>query len=242
LTRLVDGFNRMSSELAASKHELVRTARLAAWEEVARRLAHEIKNPLTPITLSIHRLRRRTTADPVADECFATILAETAHLERLANEFAQFARLPKPELRPVDAAIIVRQVLELSAVHPGVEVGAELDDMPRVSADGDQLRQVCTNVVKNAIEAMPAGGRLHVHWEALEGDRVALLFDDEGPGLEVHSLPRVFEPTFTTKASGTGLGLAIVKRIVEDHGGSIRIENRAGGGARVRVELRRAPP
>jgi len=239
LARLVDGFNRMSSELATSKSELVRTARLAAWQEVARRLAHEIKNPLTPITLSIHRLRRRTAEDPVANECFATILEETAHLERLADEFAHFARLPKPSLQPVNASEILHQVLELCAAHPGVRLVAELDGLPAVSADRDQFRQVCTNVVKNAIEAMPQGGCLRVRWERA-GDRVALLFDDEGAGLEAASVPHLFEPTFTTKPGGTGLGLAIVKRIVEDHGGSIAMGNRPEGGAWVRVELRAA--
>jgi len=239
LARLVQGFNRMSSELATSKSELVRTARLAAWQEVARRLAHEIKNPLTPITLSIHRLRRRTAEDPVALECFATILEETAHLERLANEFAHFARLPKPELQPVDAGLVLQQVLELCAAHPGVRLAADLEGLPAVSADRDQLRQVCTNVVKNAIEAMPEGGWLRVRWERA-GDRIALLFDDDGAGLEADSLSHVFEPTFTTKPGGTGLGLAIVKRIVEDHGGSIAMGNRPEGGAWVRVELHAA--
>jgi len=239
LARLVQGFNRMSSELASSKSELMRTARLAAWQEIARRLAHEIKNPLTPITLSIHRLRRRTAEDPVADECFATILEETAHLERLANEFAHFARLPKPELQPVDAASVLQQVLELCAAHPGVRLAADLDGLPAVSADRDQLRQVCTNVVKNAIEAMPQGGWLRVRWERA-GDRIALLFDDDGAGLEADQLSQVFEPSFTTKPGGTGLGLAIVKRIVEDHGGSIAMGNRPEGGAWVRVELRAA--
>jgi len=238
--RLLRGFNSMSRDLEDSKTELVRSERLAAWQGVARRLAHEIKNPLTPITLSIHRLRGRAGADDaVVRECLDTILEETSHLERLANEFSAFARLPKPELRSVDPAPVLQQVLDLYAAHPNVAVQAELEGMPAVRADRDQLRQVCTNLAKNAVEAMPGGGTLAVAWRR-DGDRLALTFADSGPGFAPAALDHLFDPTFTTKSTGSGLGLAIVQRIVADHGGAITVGNRDEGGAWVRVELQLA--
>ena len=239
--QLLRGFNRMSHDLQESKAEAVRSARLAAWQDVARRLAHEIKNPLTPITLSIHRLRKRTGADDsVVRECLDTILEETSHLERLATEFSSFARLPKPDLRPIDAAPVLQQVLELYAAHPNLTVRQSGAEPPHVLADRDQLRQVFTNLAKNAVEAMPAGGALAVDC-TVDADAVAFRFADGGGGFTPEALANLFSPTFTTKPTGSGLGLAIVQRIVEDHGGSIEVGNRDGGGAFVRVRFRRAP-
>jgi two-component system nitrogen regulation sensor histidine kinase NtrY len=237
LGRLLQGFNTMSRELEDSKSQLVRAARLAAWQDVARRLAHEIKNPLTPITLSIHRLRRRTPADDVVvRECLDTILEETSHLERLANEFSSFARLPKPQIEVVPPAPVLHQVLDLYSAHPNVRVRADLDGMPAVRADRDQIRQVFTNLAKNAIEAMPEGGELEVRWER-NGDRLLVTFLDAGPGFAPSALEHLFDPTFTTKSTGSGLGLAIVRRILDDHGGSIEVGNQAARGAWVRVGL-----
>jgi nitrogen fixation/metabolism regulation signal transduction histidine kinase len=239
-TQLLRGFNTMSRELEESKTALVRAVRLAAWQDVARRLAHEIKNPLTPITLSIHRLRKRTAADdPVVRECLDTILEETSHLERLANEFSSFARLPKPVLQPVEAGPVLQQVLDLHRVHPGVRVHADLGGLPPVLADRDQLRQVLTNVLKNAIEAMPEGGDVELQWECDHG-MLVLTVRDGGTGFSPQALEHLFDPTFTTKPGGSGLGLAIVQRIVADHGGTIAAGNRPEGGAWVRLGLRLA--
>lgn len=223
--RLLHGFNRMSRDLQESKIEAVRSARLAAWQDVARRLAHEIKNPLTPITLSIHRLRKRPGADDgVVRECLDTILEETSHLERLATEFSSFARLPKPDLRRIDAAPVLQQVLDLYSAHPNITVQQSGGAPPAILADRDQLRQVFTNLAKNAVEAMPGGGRLTVTCQA-EATSVGFEFADSGQGFAPEALANLFSPTFTTKASGSGLGLAIVKRIVEDHGGRIEAGN-----------------
>jgi nitrogen fixation/metabolism regulation signal transduction histidine kinase len=240
LGRLLRGFNSMSRELQESKSQLVRQARLAAWQDVARRLAHEIKNPLTPITLSIHRLRRRGAAeDAVVRECLDTILEETSHLERLANEFSSFARLPKPKLEATDPAPVLQQVLDLYAAHPNVQIAARLDGMPAVWADRDQIRQVFTNLAKNGVEAMPGGGELAVEWQRTDGN-LQLTFLDAGSGFEPAALEHLFDPAFTTKPSGSGLGLAIVRRILEDHGGHIEVGNRESRGAWVRVTLRTA--
>ncbi len=240
-SQLLHGFNSMSRELEESKVALVRTVRLAAWQDVARRLAHEIKNPLTPITLSIHRLRKRTAADDViVRECLDTILEETTHLERLANEFSSFARAPKPALEPLDPVPVVQQVLDLHAAHPGLRVWAELAGCPRVMADRDQLRQVLTNLLKNAVEAMPQGGEVELRWETRDGMWLVSVLDG-GSGFSPQALEHLFDPTFTTKPAGSGLGLAIVQRIVADHGGTIAAGNRPEGGAWVRFGLRLAP-
>jgi signal transduction histidine kinase len=239
-SQVLQGFNAMSRELEESKAALVRTVRLAAWQDVARRLAHEIKNPLTPITLSIHRLRKRMAADdPVVRECLETILEETSHLERLANEFSSFARLPKPMLQAVEPGPVMSQVFDLHAAHPGVRVRASLEGLPRVLADRDQLRQVFTNVLKNAVEAMPQGGEVEVRWE-VSGSAWVITVLDQGAGFTPQALEHLFDPTFTTKPSGSGLGLAIVQRIVADHGGTITAGNRAEGGAWVRIGLQLA--
>jgi signal transduction histidine kinase len=241
LGRLLRGFNTMSRELEDSKQQLVRAARLAAWQDVARRLAHEIKNPLTPITLSIHRLRRRTTEeDTVVRECLDTILEETSHLERLANEFSSFARMPKPDMRPLQPGPLLQQVVDLYAAHARVRIHADLGDMPTVVADRDQIRQVFTNLLKNAVEAMPEGGTIAVRWEQHDGT-LDISFLDSGNGFTPQALEHLFDPTFTTKPGGSGLGLAIVRRILDDHEGSIEIGNRTEGGAWVRVRLRTVP-
>ena len=239
-TQLLRGFNTMSRELEESKAALVRAVRLAAWQDVARRLAHEIKNPLTPITLSIHRLRKRTAADdPVVRECLDTILEETSHLERLANEFSSFARLPKPVLQPIEPGPVLQQVLDLHAAHPGVHIRAALEGLPRVLADRDQLRQVLTNILKNAVESMPQGGTVELQWEC-SGGLWVLTVRDGGTGFAPQALEHLFDPTFTTKPGGSGLGLAIVQRIVADHGGTIAAGNRPAGGAWVRLGFRLA--
>jgi nitrogen fixation/metabolism regulation signal transduction histidine kinase len=234
---LTDGFNTMSSDLYESHHQLVRATRQAAWQDVARRLAHEIKNPLTPITLSIHRVRTRLASDDtVVQECLDTILEEASHLERLANEFSSFARLPKPKLNRIDPAEVLQQVLDLYAATPNLTLNVRLDGLPAVLADRDQIRQVFTNVVKNAVEAMPRGGDLDVQWSQ-ENGFVAFTFRDAGGGFPDEAGDRVFDPTFTTKPTGSGLGLSIVRRILEDHGGDIQAGNRDEGGAWVRIRL-----
>ena len=242
LGRLTRSFNTMSADLQSSNQQLIQATRLAAWQEVARRLAHEIKNPLTPITLSIHRLRKRIAdEDEVIRECLDTVLEETSHLERLANEFASFARLPKPQLQPMDALEVLRQVLELYGAHPGLRIDTRWERLPPVWGDRDQVRQVFTNVTKNAVESMGAGGTLRITAEATNNS-VRFTFLDEGIGFDAATQMHVFEPTFTTKATGSGLGLAIVRRILEDHGGAIEMGNRDGLGAWVRVCLRPVTP
>jgi nitrogen fixation/metabolism regulation signal transduction histidine kinase len=236
LKDLVAAFNRMTGDLRESKAELVRSERIAAWQGVARRLAHEIKNPLTPIRLSIHRLQGKVGEDLVAAECLDAMLEETENLQRLADEFSLVARLPAPRPTKVAVRALLEQVAQLYAERSGVVVGFEAwpeDGM--IEADEGQLRQVFSNVIKNAVEAMAQRGALHLrgardaHWMRIE-------IEDEGPGLPPDA-DRWFEPGFTTKSSGTGLGLAIARKIVEDHGGRIGARSGDRGGSVFVIEL-----
>ncbi len=239
---LVSSFNQMTEDLRASKENLRRAERVAAWRDVARRIAHEIKNPLTPVQLSIHRLRKRVPEDDpptaaVFKECLDLMDTEVAHLRRLADEFSQFARMPAPSPVLSDAGELVRSVADLygesnPAVHRRLDVP---DNLPSMAVDPGQFRQAVGNLIKNALEAMPGGGTLSVKVE--EGSRagatgLVISVTDTGPGLPVEIRDRVFDPYVTTKKQGSGLGLAIVHRIVSDHGGSVEVESPAAGSDR----------
>jgi nitrogen fixation/metabolism regulation signal transduction histidine kinase len=226
---------------------VIAAQRAAAWGEVARRLAHEIKNPLTPIQLSAERLQMKL-ADKLDAESAAmlgratrTIVDQVESMKNMVNDFRDYARLPPPMPAPLDLNALVAEVLELYEEGP-VRVTAELaPDLPPVLADADQIRQVLHNLIKNAGEALhdKVGAGATVRTRRHEG-MAELLVADAGPGFPPEILARAFEPYVTTKAKGTGLGLAIVRKIVDDHGGSIALANRpgeAGGGAEVSVQL-----
>jgi two-component system, NtrC family, nitrogen regulation sensor histidine kinase NtrY len=234
---LVDAFNQMTAELARSRSKLAAAERIAAWREVARRLAHEIKNPLTPIAMSVETLRDALDRKrPDFPELFAegtqAISEEVRRLKRIVDEFSRFARLPAPELAPVAPEELVAAVLALyPAPPPGVKIAREVEaDLPPVAADRDQLLQVLLNLVRNGLDAMPRGGTLRIAARR-DGRAVAFGVTDTGTGITPDDLPRVFEPYFTTKEGGTGLGLAIAQRIAEEHGGRLEVESPPGRGA-----------
>ncbi|MDB4970505.1 MAG: integral rane sensor signal transduction histidine kinase [Myxococcales bacterium] len=242
---LASTFNGMTRDLTTAREELVRAERVAAWREIAQRIAHEIKNPLTPIQMAIETLQRaHRKGAPQFDELFGesaqTILDEVGRLKRIVAEFSAFARMPQPTLAPVDVSEIVDAAL---ALYKGGETALELSlprDLPRALADKEQLTQVVINLVENARDAVGAGagGRIRVSTRALDG-RVELEVADDGPGLSEEARTKLFTPYFTTKARGTGLGLAIVHRIVSDHGGEIRVGAAAGRGAVFTVALQK---
>lgn len=224
---------------------LIEAQRTAAWAEVARRLAHEIKNPLTPIQLSAERLALKL-ADQLDENGRAmlergtrTIVNQVEAMKNLVNAFRDYARLPATELVPIDLAALCREVLSLyesAAVRINVQLA---DDLPKVLGDPSQIRQIIHNMLQNAQDAV-AGldeGEITV-LARRDGDRVLMVFCDNGPGFPPEVLGRAFEPYFTTKSKGTGLGLAMVKKIVTEHGGDVRIANRDLGGAEVRIRLR----
>jgi nitrogen fixation/metabolism regulation signal transduction histidine kinase len=232
---LVGAFNRMTAQLKESKLRLLRSERIAAWQGVARRLAHEIKNPLTPIHLSIHRIQGKVD-DPTVLECLDTVLEETRNLKRLADEFSLYARLPAPEKTRFRPREMLEHLTELYARKGRLDVRWDSwGENVTVYADEGQIRQVFSNLVKNAVEAMGGRGTLTLA-SSVDGDRLRIVVDDTGPGLGGRG-PEIFEPDFTTKSSGTGLGLAIARKIVEDHGGGIEAFDRPQGGARFVVEL-----
>ena len=248
---LTRAFNRMTRDLGASEERLRRSERIAAWREIARRIAHEIKNPLFPIQMSIENLQKARARelpdfDEIFDEATATILEEVERLKRIVTEFSSFARMPAPRPHPTDLAELCRQLAGLHAeAAPGVRLAVRGPDSVMAEVDPDQIRQVLTNLVLNGLDAMAqveaAAGtarNLEITIEEGEGD-VRVTVADDGPGMDRETLGRIFTPYFTTKPAGTGLGLAIVQRIVAEHAGGIEVTSAPGEGTRFAVTLPR---
>ena len=248
---LVDVFNQMVGEVAEGRERLVRAERIAAWREAAKRVAHEIKNPLTPMRMAMETLRKAYKAehpdlDEIVSESTTAVLDEVRSLSRIVTEFSQFARLPKPKPEAVEPVVLLEHTLRLYGTAPdGVTVQLDVEAvtarvLPKVHVDRDQLGQSLINLVKNAIEAMHAGGTVTLDANAAERTGragVTLEVRDTGPGIDEAIAERLFAPYFTTKPAGTGLGLAIVERIVDEHGGAIDVLSTPGDGATFRIWL-----
>ena len=222
--------------------EIVSAQRAQAWGEVARRLAHEIKNPLTPIQLSAERLEMKLasklepTEQALLVKSVKTIVDQVDAMKRLVNEFRDYARLPAAELKPVNLNALVQDVMQLYESSAGV-VTLELDaHCPPVMGDAQQLRQVIHNLLQNAMDASPHGAVVRTQLQSASG-RVRLTVLDNGPGFAEHILKRAFEPYVTTKSKGTGLGLAVVKKIADEHGSRVDIANRVVDGAVVGAQV-----
>ncbi|MER2566357.1 MAG: ATP-binding protein [Myxococcaceae bacterium] len=247
LATLIATFNRMTDDLKTATDRLVASERIAAWQEVARRLAHEIKNPLTPIRMSLETLLAASQRGPV-DERFMGIFKESAHavleevdrLKRIVDEFSQFARLPRPSLAPMNLSEAAHQVMSLYAPHDGLRYVTEFEPGLLISGDRDQLTQVLVNLVKNAEEAMaPQGGGTVTVRTFSSGRDAVLEVTDSGPGIPAGLKARLFEPYVTSKPQGTGLGLAIALRIAQEHEGRLVADDAANTGARFRLSLPR---
>jgi len=249
--KALGAFNRMTEQLQQAQARLIRAERIAAWRDIARRIAHEIKNPLMPIQTSIETMRKvhqrkHPDFDEIFEESTVTILEEVERLKRIVTEFSRFARMPRPNATSVDVEDVVQHVVGLhsgGAVGVGMEVTGKLN---HVRADREQLTQVLVNLVKNGMESAKArhgerGGRVDVVLSP-EGDGVHVAVIDNGAGIPLEDQARIFEPYYTTKSGGTGLGLAIVHRIVSDHGGSIDVDDADGGGAIFDIVLTRTGP
>jgi nitrogen fixation/metabolism regulation signal transduction histidine kinase len=223
--------------------ELVSAQRVEAWSEVARRLAHEIKNPLTPIQLSAERMQLKLGgklegADrSMLERSVETIVNQVQAMKALVNEFRDYARLPASQLVPLDLNDLVGEVLGLyGAAQESGRLHADLGTgLPAIIGDGTQLRQVIHNLVQNALDAVAdrADGRVRIGTEAARNEQgevraVRFVVVDNGPGFSERVLKRAFEPYVTTKSKGTGLGLAVVKKIADEHGARIRIVNLGG--------------
>jgi two-component system, NtrC family, nitrogen regulation sensor histidine kinase NtrY len=251
LGELGRAMNALVVELRSSEARLVQASRVAAWRDVARRLAHELKNPLFPIQLSVETLRRaferreespETLSDAEFRRLFRelsdTILGELRALRAIVEEFSAFARMPRPELRMIDLGPVLERVLELHRARlAGVDLRREAaEDLPPVSADPDLLAQAISNLVANALDAMKDEGTLVVVTRRA-ARAVEIAIADSGPGLSEEAQASLFQPYHTTKPGGTGLGLVIVQSIVSDHRGTLEVASVPGAGATFTIRL-----
>jgi nitrogen fixation/metabolism regulation signal transduction histidine kinase len=246
LRRLVEAFNRMAADLQRHQQELERTHRLEAWAEMARQVAHEIKNPLTPIQLNAEHLRR-VHADrgeplgPMVQECVGTILDQVKLLRQIASEFSSFASSPTAKPSDVDIPALVHEVIDPYRAGLSERIRLDVDvpaSLPRAHVDRTLVARALTNVVENALHAMPGGGALTIvgRHDSSNG-HVRIQVSDTGGGMDPEALSRAFEPYFSTKATGTGLGLPIAKRNVELNGGTIAVTSERDRGTTVEISL-----
>ena len=229
--------------------EIVRSNRLSAWAEMARSIAHEIKNPLTPIQLSAeHLLRIHREGDPSFDailqECVRTILVQVRALREISGEFSAYARLPALQLRPTDPVELLRDLLGPYRSSPptGTRVEEQYGAVAPVPLDERVLRRALVNLIENALQAMPEGGVLSVRADPLPSGGVTIEIADSGEGMDEATLGRIFEPYFSTREAGTGMGLAIARRAVEAHGGSLSARSQRGRGTVMTITLPAEPP
>lgn len=248
LGQLAESFNQMTRQMLQQREHLVQTERVAAWRELARRLAHELKNPLFPLQITVENLLRAREQSPemfeeIFRESTSTLLAEIQNLKNIIARFSDFSRMPQPTFQPVSLNDVVHGVMRLfqAQLAAGNQLGItpqlELQpDLPQIAADPDLLHRALSNLVLNAMDAMPSGGVLSVRTLALDG-RVQLEVSDTGSGLSAEECGRLFTPYYTSKTHGTGLGLAIVQSVVSDHNGRVSVNSSPGRGTTFRIEL-----
>jgi signal transduction histidine kinase len=245
---LATAFNRMTKDLAEQKERLVQTERVAAWRELARRLAHELKNPLFPLQLTVENLiRARERSPQMFEEMFqessSTLLAEISNLKTIIGRFGEFSRMPQPVFERLDLNQLVQGVVRLfqaqfrTAESTSIHCQLDLDPaLPAIAADPQLLHRALSNLVLNAMDAMPTGGTLTLRTRAIVSG-VMVEVSDTGSGLSPEECERVFTPYYTSKQHGTGLGLAIVQSVVSDHHGKISVRSAADHGATFLIEL-----
>jgi signal transduction histidine kinase len=246
---LARSFNHMTEQLASQREQLVQSERVAAWRELARRLAHELKNPLFPLQLTVENMvRARELSEAEFDEVFrestATLGMEIANLKTIIGRFSDFSKMPKPELERIDAREVIGRVRSLyegaASREAKIDFVTEIAGEPMTTmVDPELLHRALSNLVLNAMDAMPNGGKLTVSANP-RGANIEIKVADTGEGLTQEECERLFTPYYTTKVHGTGLGLAIVQSVVADHGGTIAVESHAGGGATFIITLPKA--
>ena len=252
ISQLASSFNQMTTELLAQKERLVQAERVAAWRELARRLAHELKNPLFPLQLTVENLIRARMQCPeqfeeVFRESSQTLLTELANLKAIIGRFSEFSKMPQPQLQPVNINEVLRGVAQLFQAQfkvpgkPALECRLETDEgLGPIAADPELLHRAISNLVLNAMDAMPQGGRLTL-LSRREPQKVVIEVADTGTGLTPEECARIFTPYYTSKQHGSGLGLAIVQSVVSDHGGTITVRSQPGKGTAFVIELPERP-
>jgi signal transduction histidine kinase len=249
LGALAESFNRMTQELLQQREQLVQSERVAAWRELARRLAHELKNPLFPLQLTVENLVRAREQSPEQfDEVFressSTLLAEIANLKGIISRFSEFSRMPQPQFQAVQLNELIQNVARLlqaqfRSQETPIECKLELaTNLEPVAADAELLHRAFSNLALNAMDAMPKGGTLTLR-TSQNGNRATVEISDTGSGLTAEECERLFTPYYTSKAHGTGLGLAIVQSVISDHGGRISVHSEPGHGTTFTIELPR---
>jgi len=246
LAQLAEAFNKMTHEIIDQRERLVQSERVAAWRELARRLAHELKNPLFPLQITVENLLRarllpQAEFDEIFKESTSTLLAEIANLKTIIGRFSDFSKMPQPQLQRVQINDLLKRVVsvyepQFKVREKPITAQLELGETPEIDADPDLLHRVFSNLVLNAMDAMPEGGTLTVRTRALE-TTVQIEISDTGTGIAQEESERLFTPYYTSKQHGTGLGLAIVQSVISDHRGSIAVESEPGRGATFRIEL-----
>jgi nitrogen fixation/metabolism regulation signal transduction histidine kinase len=250
---LATAFNHMTQTLSAQRERLVQTERVAAWRELARRLAHELRNPLFPLQITVENMQRARQLSndqflEVFNESTATLKAELANLNSIVNRFSDFSKMPAPEFSRLDVNDAIRNAVRLfepqfhEVGKPNIATEYFLKEgVPEIDGDPELLHKAFQNLVLNALDAMPAGGMLTFRTaETQSGIRVEV--SDTGKGLTPEECSRLFTPYYTTKQQGTGLGLAIVQSVVSDHRGTISVASEEGHGTTFRIELPRRQP
>jgi two-component system, NtrC family, nitrogen regulation sensor histidine kinase NtrY len=246
--QLAAAFNEMTQTLAAQREQLVQTERVAAWRELARRLAHELRNPLFPLQITVENLQKSRQLDPkqfleVFSESTATLKEELANLNTIVGRFSDFSKMPAPHFAKVNVNEALRHAVRLFEPQfhavgkpPVIPEYFLTEPLPEIDADADLLRKAFQNLVLNALDAMPAGGTLTMRTSENEGN-VRIEVTDTGKGLTPEECSRLFTPYYTTKQQGTGLGLAIIQSVVSDHHGTISVSSDEGRGTTFRIEL-----
>lgn len=241
---LAGAFNQMAAELREQRESLVQAERVAAWRELARRLAHELKNPLFPLQLTVESLLRSREAgrqqfDETFQESAGTLLSEIDNLKKIIGRFSEFSKMPQPQLQAIKLDQIIEDTIKAHRAQmdaANIRCRSEVSLPGEIAADPDLLHRALSNLMTNAIDAMPHGGTIVVR-ARLEDGRVRIQLSDTGVGLTSEECSRLFTPYYTTKTTGTGLGLAIVQSIVSDHGGSISVSSEAGRGTTFTIDL-----
>lgn len=248
LGELADAFNSMTHEIITQRERLLQAERVAAWRELARRLAHELKNPLFPLQITVENLLRARDLPPgefdeIFKESTTTLLAEISNLKTIIGRFSDFSKMPQPQLQRVQVNDLLKRIVTLHEPQfnapgkPAIEAKMDLSDsLPQIDADPDLLHRVFSNLVLNAMDAMPNNGILTVRTRD-SGESIRVEIADSGVGLTPEECSRIFTPYYTSKQHGTGLGLAIVQSVISDHRGSISVESDPGRGATFKIEL-----